>query len=128
MRISSVVVAVAAFLVNAPCSAADATTTTKQLLSYCDEWQKPQADMSPYRAAYCMAFIEGVLKGWETAASVRDVPVNYCITPGLTVGQIVAAITKTIRANPTAGKAEMSIISAAQKVFPCSGAAPKGNK
>ena len=100
--------------------AADGPIDTPRLLAYCEEAQK-EAGANPFRAGYCYAFIEGTLRGWEAAAFVRDAPTNYCIAPGVTLGQIVGVVVKSLRDNPAdmRGRAEVSVISAVQKAFPC---------
>ena len=105
----------------APCFAADGPIDTPRLLEYCDEAQLDSGKANPFRAGYCYAFVEGVLRGWEAGAYVRDAPVNYCIPDGVTLGQIVGAISSTIRSNPSqlSGRAEVSVIAAVQKSYPC---------
>lgn len=103
--------------------AADGPIDTPRLLAYCEEAQKESGNA--FRTGYCYAFIEGTLRGWEAGAYVRDAPVNYCIGAGVTLGHIVDAVVKSLRANPAdmRGRAEVSVISAVQKTFPCGPAA-----
>ena len=101
--------------------AAEGPTDGHKLLSYCEEALKDTPGVNPFRAGYCMAFIEGTLRGWEAAAYVRDAPTNYCITPGTTLAQSTAAVTKHLRENPgeLRGKGEILVIGAIQKTFTC---------
>ena len=101
--------------------AADAPIDTPRLLAYCEEAQKAGTDVNAFRAGYCYAFIEGTLRGWEAAAYVRDAPVNYCMGAGVTLGHIVDVVVKSLRENPAEmrGRAEVSVIAAVQKAFPC---------
>ena len=117
-------VALAAALAAPFVSAADGPIDTPRLLAYCEEAEK-DAGANQFRAGYCYAFIEGTLRGWEAAAFVRDAPVNYCIGSGVTLGQIVRTVVKSLRDNPAdmRGRAEVSVISAVQKAYPCG--APK---
>jgi hypothetical protein len=110
-----------------PSSAAEGPTDGQKLLSYCDEALKDTPDANASRAAYCMAFVEGVLRGWEAGAYVRDGSTNYCVPPGTTLGQIVRVITKSLRENPgeLRGKGEVLLIGAVQKAFPCTAPARK---
>jgi hypothetical protein len=68
-----------------------------------------------------MAFIEGTLRGWEASSQVREVPSGYCISPGVTMGQMTAIVVKHLRADPAhlSGNAEFSVVTAFQKAFPC---------
>jgi hypothetical protein len=122
MRIAAVLVLTLA--AATPAIAADAPIDTPRLLEYCEEAQKESGNVNAFRAAYCMAFIEGTLRGWEAGAFVRDAPVNYCIGSGVTLGQIMRAVVKNLRDNPAEmrGRAEVSVIAAVQKAFPCEAA------
>jgi hypothetical protein len=114
--------AVASLLFNAGMSgAAEAPTDGQKLLQYCQDAEKEGADVNPFRAGYCMAFIEGTLRGWEAGAYVRDASTNYCIPPGATLGTIMRIVTKHLRDNPGDQriKGEIVVISAVQKAFPC---------
>jgi hypothetical protein len=111
----------------APSSAAEAPTDGQRLLAYCEEAEKEGTNVNAFRAAYCMAFVEGTLRGWEAGAYVRDAPTNYCITPGTTLGQMVRVVTKSLREkNPgeLRGKGEVLVIAAIQKAFPCAARKP----
>jgi hypothetical protein len=101
--------------------AAEAPTDGQRLLAYCDDAQKDTGDVNPFRAGYCMAFIEGALRGWEAGAYVRDASTNYCITPGVTLGELMRVVVKSLRENPSElrVKGEIVVIGAVQKAFPC---------
>lgn len=116
-----VIAAVAVLATERTSLAAEALTDGQRLLAFCEEAEK-DAPQVPFRATYCMAFIEGALRGWEASAFARDVPVNYCITSGTTMLGIVRIVTKHLRENPAAlrGRPELSVISAVHKAFPCS--------
>jgi hypothetical protein len=116
------VIAAASFLVTTHvCLAAEAPTDGGKLLAYCEEAEKTGSNVNPFRGGYCMAFIEGTLRGWEASSFVRDAPVNYCIPADVTMGQLIGVVTKHLRDNPSrlSGKAELSVISAMQKAYPC---------
>jgi hypothetical protein len=107
---------------------AQAQTDGRRLLDYCEHAEKdadPQAN--PFRAAYCLAFIEGTLRGWEAGASVRDAHPNYCIATGTKFDQIMRAVTKYLRADASRlkGQAELQVITAVQRAFPCAPAQKK---
>ena len=104
-----------------PVAAAEAGTDGRRLLTYCEELAKEEAAMNPFRAAYCMAFVEGTLRGWEAGAYFRNAPVHYCIKPGVSMNDLVRIVTTHIRENPSAlaGKAEIQVINAIQRAFPC---------
>ena len=111
-------VAAALLAWNAPSPAAEARMDGQWLLASCehaehDEAQKP----NPFRAGRCLGFISGTLKGWEAAAAVRNARPNYCIQPGVTVDQIVRAVTKYTRAEVSRqhAQAEMLVLSAIQQ-------------
>jgi hypothetical protein len=112
----------ALLLVDSRCAAAATPIDTPRLLAYCEEAQKEGVQLNAFRAGYCFAFVEGVLRGWEAAAFVWEHPVNYCIAASTSLGQLVAAVTKALRDNPATmrGRAEVSVIAAVQKAFPCS--------
>ena len=117
---------IAAFLViNIDRAAAATPVDTPRLLTYCEEAQKESGPMNMFNAGYCFAFVEGVLRGWEAGAYVWDRPVNYCIPESVTLGTIVASVTKVLRehSGEMRRRAEVSVIAAVQKAFPC-GAAP----
>ena len=101
---------------------AQAQTDGRSLLDYCEHAEKdadPKAN--PFRAAYCLAFIEGTLRGWEAGAIVRDAQPGYCIATGTKFDQIQRAVTKHLRADPSRlkGQAELQVITAVQQAFPC---------
>jgi hypothetical protein len=101
---------------------AQAQTDGRSLLDYCEHAEKdadPKAN--PFRAAYCLAFIEGTLRGWEAGAIVRDTQPGYCIATGTKFDQIQRAVTKHLRADPSRlkGQAELQVITAVQQAFPC---------
>jgi len=93
------------------------------LLAYCEHVEKAdvQAKSNPFRAGQCIGFITGTLKGWEAAATVRNMKPNYCIRPGVKLDDILSAVLKYVRADPgrQAAQAEMLVISAVQQAFPC---------
>ena len=124
MSVKCQALAIAASLALAalPAPAADGAIDTPKLLAYCDEAIKDTRDVNAFRAGYCMAFVEGVLRGWEASAYVRDAPVNYCMPAGVTLAQIVRVVVKSLRDNPAElrGRAEVSVIAAVQKAYPCS--------
>src|SRR5688572_17221915 len=103
-------------------SAAEVRLDGQWLLASCEHAEKDEAQKpNPFRAGRCLGFISGTLKGWEAAAAVRNVRPNYCIRPGVTVDQIVRAVTKYTRADASRqhAQAEMLVISAIQQAFPC---------
>jgi hypothetical protein len=112
----------ALLLITTHYAAAATPIDTPRLLTYCEEAQKDSGQLNAFRAGYCFAFVEGVLRGWETGAYVWSTPVNYCIPESVTLSRIVAAVTKALRARPEeiSGRAEVSVIAAVQKAFPCS--------
>ena len=121
---SSLLAAVAALLAcSSPSPAAEQVRVDGQwLVTYCDHAEKTDAPkINPFRAGQCLGFITGTLKGWEAAAAVRNARVNYCIRPGVTVDQMVRAVTKYVRADPSRShaQAEMLVVSAIQQAFPC---------
>jgi hypothetical protein len=94
----------------------------RKLLDYCQHAENDTAPKAnPFRAGYCLAFIEGTLKGWEAAAAVRNARPNYCIKPGIKFDQILRAVTKHLRADPSSlqGQGELLVITAVQQAFPC---------
>ena len=115
--------AVAALLAwSSPTPAAEVRVDGQWLVTYCEHAEKTDAQkINPFRAGQCLGFITGTLKGWEAAAAVRSAPVNYCIRPGVTVDQIVRAVTKYVQADPSRShaQAEMLVITAIQQAFPC---------
>ena len=127
MKLQAFAAAAGLVLAAAVSSAAEAPTDGQKLLTYCEEALKDSADVSPFRAAYCMAFIEGTLRGWEAGAYVRDGSTNYCIPPGTTLGQIMQVVIKSLREKPgeLRGKGEILVIGAVQKAFPCTAPARK---
>lgn len=102
-------------------SAAEAGLDGAALLAYCEHAERDDPKANVYRAGACIGFIQGTLKGWEAAASVRKARLNYCITPGLKFDGILRAVTTYLRADPSRlhGKAELLVISAVQQAFPC---------
>ena len=106
---------------GAPSHAAEAFTDGKKLLAYCAEAESESPKVNPFRAAYCMAFIEGTIRGWEAHALVRNAPFNYCIPPGTKIGALVSNVTRYVRENTAAqaGKAEVAVIQAIQRAYPC---------
>jgi hypothetical protein len=107
---------------------AQAQTDGRTLLDYCEHAEKdadPKAN--PFRAAYCLAFIEGTLRGWEAGAIVRDAQPGYCIATGTKFDQIQRAVTKYLRADASRlkGQAELQVITAVQRAFPCAPAQKK---
>ena len=123
MRIQSAAVFIACCAVPAaPCGAAETVTDGEKLLTYCAEAEKRDAPkINPFRAGFCMAFIEGTLRGWEARASIGNAPFNYCIPNGIKIGALVSTVTGYMRENPSAraGKAEISVIQAIQRAYPC---------
>ena len=120
---SPVHAAVAALLAwSTPSPAAEVRVDGQWLVAYCDHAERTDAQkINPFRAGQCLGFITGTLKGWEAAATVRNARPNYCLRPGVTVDQIVRAVTKYVRADPSRSpaQAEMLVISAVQQAFPC---------
>ena len=107
-----------------PCHAAEEVSTDgEKLLAYCAhaEADNTKTKINPFRAGFCMAFIEGALRGWEAHALVRNAPLNYCIPAGIKVGALVSTVTRYISENPTAraGKGEIAVIQAIQRAYPC---------
>jgi hypothetical protein len=101
---------------------AQAQMDGRRLLDYCEHAEKDaDAKANPFRAGNCLGFIEGTLKGWEAAAAVRNARTNYCIRPGVTFDQILRAVTKYLRADPSRlnAQAELGVITAVQQAFPC---------
>ena len=121
MKCQAFIAAASLALAASASPAAEGAIDTPRLLSYCDEAVKDTPDVNAFRAGYCLAFVEGVLRGWEAGAYVRDAPVNYCMPSGVTLAQIVRVIVKSLRDNPAEmrGRAEVSVISAVQKAYPC---------
>ena len=114
--------ALAWLCVSAPVTfAAEGPTDGRKLLTYCEEAEKDNSKLNPFLVGYCMAFIEGTLRGWEASSQVRDLPYGYCISPGVTIGQMTAIVVKHLRADPTrlSGNAETLVITAFQKTCPC---------
>jgi hypothetical protein len=120
---SSVLAAAAVlFAWSGPSPAAEARMDGLRLLSYCEHAEKDDAQTSnPFRAGQCLGFVTGTLKGWEAAAAVRNARPNYCIRHGVTVDRIMRAVTQYVRADTARhqAQAEMLVISAVQRAFPC---------
>lgn len=94
----------------------------KQLLAVCEHAERDAGPkVSPFRAGQCLGFIAGTLKGWEAAAAVRNTRPNYCIRPGVTLDELLRAVTQYVRADPSRqhGQAELLVISGVQQAFPC---------
>ena len=110
----------ALLLFGAHYAAAATPIDAPRLLAYCEEAQKESGQPNVFRAGYCYAFVEGVLRGWESAAFVWDRPVNYCIPESTSLGQIVGAVTNALRERPgEMRRAEVAVIAAVQRAFPC---------
>ena len=110
----------ALFLALPVARAAEGPMNGTRLLEACREALK-ENPQNAYRAAYCMAFVDGTLRGWEAGAYVRDGAPNYCLPPTTTLGQLVSVVSGYIEDNPSAlaGRAELLVITAVQKAFPC---------
>ena len=106
--------------------AAEGPMNGTRLLETCREALK-ENPQNAYRAGYCMAFVDGTLRGWEAGAYVRDGSPNYCLPPTTTLGQLVSVVSKYVEDNPSAlaGRAELLVITAVQKAFPCAPAEGK---
>ena len=98
-----------------------------RLLLYCEEADKDPARANPFRLGHCLGFVEGTLRGWEAGALVRNMPVNYCIPPGIKFDDMLRSVLKHMRANQAEmhGKADLLVISAVQRTYPCTGAPQK---
>ena len=122
MKSLALTAAVALLASSGPSPAAEVRMDGQWLLASCEDVEKSEAQKpNPFRAGRCLGFIAGTLKGWEAAAAVRNAHANYCIRPGVTVDQLVRAVTKHIRADPARqhAQAETLVISAVQQAFPC---------
>ena len=119
----SVLAAAAAFVAwSDPSPGAEARMDGQQLLAHCEHAERDDVKTSnPFRAGHCIGFISGTLRGWETAASVRNARPNYCIAPGVKFDQILRAVTTYVRADASRqhAQAEILVISAVQQAFPC---------
>ena len=127
MNWAAIVVAAPLLVSSSLALAAEAGLDGAALLAYCEHAERDDAKANVYRAGACIGFVQGTLKGWEAAASVRNARPNYCIAPGLKFDGILRAVTTYLRADPSRlhGKAELQVISAVQLAFPC---APGGGK
>ncbi len=94
--------------------------TGARLLEYCREAVK-EKPADAFRAAYCMAFVDGTLRGWEAGAYARDASPNYCLPPALTLGQLVSVVSKYLDDNPAdhGRRAEVVVITAVQRAYSC---------
>jgi len=112
------------FLAFPGARAAEGPMNGSRLLEYCQEAEK-ENPANAFRAAYCMAYVDGTLRGWEAGAYVRDGSPNYCLPPSATLGQLVKVVSRYLSDNPSAlgGRGEILVITAVQKAYPC---APKG--
>ncbi|HYC45231.1 MAG TPA: Rap1a/Tai family immunity protein [Burkholderiales bacterium] len=122
MRLKSGVISLACCAaLAAPCHAAEGFTDGEKLLAYCADAESDSPKINPFRAGYCFGFIEGALRGWEAHAMVRNAPLNYCIPAGTSIGVLVSRIAQHVRENPAAraGRAEISVLQAVQRAYPC---------
>jgi len=113
-------VILAVFLASPAARAAEGPLNGARLLEYCGEAVKDSPE-NAFRAAYCMAFVDGTLRGWEAGAYARDASPNYCLPPTTSLRQLVSVVSKYIDDNPSAlaGRAEILVITAVQKAFSC---------
>ena len=122
MRAGARVISLACWVAAAgPVHAAEGFTDGEKLLTYCADAESDSPKVNPFRAGWCLGFVEGALRGWEAHALVRNAPLNYCVPPGTHVGALVKTTMQYVRENPAAraGRAEISLLQALQRAYPC---------
>ena len=122
MRAGAALAAIALLASINASHSAEVMMDARRLLTYCDEAEKSKYEANNYRTGFCVAFIEATLRGWEAGALVRNAPVNYCFPKGLRLHDILRTVTAHLRASAheLGDRAELIVIRAVQKAYPCS--------